>query len=61
MTRVWALYLFGVVAASCAGFFSPWWYLGFIPPAIGAIWAAYDLVDAGGDNGDAQGTPHGPR
>lgn len=39
------LYAAGVAVASLIGFFSPIWYLGFAPIAVGLIWAAYDLVD----------------
>ena len=45
MIRVWLTFTAGVLAASAAGFFSPLWYLGFVPLAAGLIWAAYDLVD----------------
>ena len=40
-----ALYALGVLAGSLAGFFSPWWFLGFLPLCAGLIWAAYDLVE----------------
>lgn len=44
-------YVTGVASASLAGFFSPSWYLGFLPLAAGLIFAAYDLAeeDTGGD------------
>lgn len=41
--RAYALYVLGVLVASLAGFLSPLWYLGFIPIAIGLVWAAYDF------------------
>lgn len=40
-----ALYTVGVLCAAITGFCSPVWYLGFVPLSVGAIWAAYDLVD----------------
>lgn len=40
-----ATYALGVLAGSLAGFFSPWWFLGFLPLCVGLIWAAYDLVE----------------
>lgn len=40
-----ATYALGVIFASLVGFFSPLWYLGFLPLAAGLIWAAYDLVE----------------
>lgn len=39
------LYAIGVTCAALTGFFSPLWYLGFLPLACGLCWAAYDLVD----------------
>lgn len=45
MRLVHVFYALGVVCASLAGFFSPLWFLGFMPPAIGLVWAAYDLVE----------------
>ena len=45
MRRVLALYALGVLAASAAGFLSPFWFLGFLPLAAGLVWAAYDLVE----------------
>jgi hypothetical protein len=39
------LYALGVLAGSCVGFFSPWWFLGFLPLSTGLVWAAYDLVE----------------
>lgn len=49
MKLVWLAFALGVIAASLAGFFSPWWFLGFIPLAAGLIWAAYDLVEVASD------------
>lgn len=48
--RVAAVYGAGVAAGSAAGFFSPLWFLGFIPLAAGLVWAAYDLVEADDDD-----------
>lgn len=45
MKFVHLLYTLGVVLASLVGFFSPFWYFGFGPLAIGLVWAAYDLVE----------------
>jgi hypothetical protein len=56
MNRVWALYTAGVAAGSAAGFCSPFWYLGFVPIAVGAVWAAYDLVQVGDADGDTATT-----
>lgn len=49
MKFVWVAYSLGVVVASLAGFFSPWWFLGFVPLSAGLIWAAYDLVEVASD------------
>ena len=43
-----AVYALGVLLASLAGFFSPFWYLGFVPLSLGLVWAAYDLVEVSG-------------
>ena len=40
----WSLYALGVIAASSAGFFSPCWFLGFVPLSVGLVYAALDLV-----------------
>lgn len=45
MRWIWLFYGAGVLTAAAAGFFSPLWYLGFVPLAAGLIWAAYDLVE----------------
>ena len=45
MRRAQAIYALGVIAGSLAGFFSPLWFLGFLPLCAGLIWAAYDLVE----------------
>lgn len=45
MTVARILYTAGVVCAALIGFFSPVWYLGFAPLAVGLIWGAYDLTD----------------
>lgn len=39
------VYALGVLAVALAGFFSPLWFLGFLPLGTGLIWAAYDLVE----------------
>jgi hypothetical protein len=39
----WLLYLLGISAGSCVGFFSPWWYLGFTPICVGFVFAALAL------------------
>ena len=57
MTAARLLYAIGVACAALAGFFSPIWYLGFIPLACGAIWAAYDLVDVKESDGKPQNPP----
>lgn len=49
MRRVRLAYAAGVIAGSAAGFFSPFWFLGFVPLSAGLVWAAYDLVEADGD------------
>lgn len=43
MIRVYALYAAGVCALALAGFFSPFWFLGFVPVGVGLVWAAYDF------------------
>jgi hypothetical protein len=59
MIRVRAVYLLGVVLVSLCGFFSPLWWLGFLPLGAGLIWAAYDLIDA--EDADAQPSRTSPR
>jgi hypothetical protein len=39
------LYALGVLTGSAVGFFSPLWFLGFLPLSAGLVWAAYDLVE----------------
>jgi hypothetical protein len=39
------MYGLGVVAGCLAGFFSPLWYLGFVPLCVGLVYAALDLVE----------------
>lgn len=55
MRRVYALYAVGVLVASLAGFFCPFWFLGFVPLSAGLLWAAYDLVEVA--NGEPSSTP----
>jgi hypothetical protein len=43
------MYGMGVGFGALVGFFSPFFYLGFIPLSVGLIWAAYDLVEVDGD------------
>lgn len=50
-----ALYALGVAAGACAGFFSPWPFLGFLPLCAGLVWAAYDLVEV--TDGEPSPTP----
>lgn len=50
------LFAAGVVCAALVGFFSPWWFLGFVPLAAGLIWAAYNLVDVEETNADTPPT-----
>lgn len=45
MRLVHTLYALGVLAGAAAGFFSPLWFLGFLPLAAGLVWAAYDLAE----------------
>lgn len=51
------MYAAGVGALSSAGFFCPWWELGFIPLGAGLVVAAYDLVNVEAPSGDTQTTP----
>lgn len=51
------LYTLGVAAAALVGFCSPVWYLGFVPISVGAIWAAYDLVDVEERHGKSSRSP----
>lgn len=51
------LYTIGVAAAAMVGFLCPIWYLGFVPLSVGAIWAAYDLVDVEEPHGNSPGPP----
>lgn len=55
MRRVHTLYTLGVSAGSAAGFFSPLWYLGFLPLCAGLLWAAYDLAEV--TNGEPSSAP----
>lgn len=45
----------GVATGAAAGFFCPFWYLGFVPLSAGLVWAAYDLVEA--DDAESSSTP----
>lgn len=45
MRVVRLVYAAGVASGSAAGFFSPLWFLGFVPLGAGLLWAAYDLVE----------------
>ena len=56
MSLVWTLYTAGVAAGAAAGFCSPFRYLGFVPICVGAVWAAYDLVQVGDADGDTATT-----
>lgn len=49
------LYALGVLALALAGFFSPLWFLGFMPLGAGLVWAAYDLTEV--TDGDASTAP----
>lgn len=53
LTRL--LYAAGVICAALVGFFSPVWYLGFVPLAVGLIWGSYDLVDVKEPDDQSQG------
>lgn len=55
MRRIWFTYGAGVASASAAGFFSPLWFLGFVPLGAGLVWAAYDLVEV--PDGESSSTP----
>lgn len=46
MKRIVVAYVLGVLLVSVCCFFSPFWWLGFLPLGAGLIWAAYDLIDA---------------
>lgn len=52
-----SLYALGVVAGALAGFFSPLWFLGFLPLAAGLVWAAYDFDLVEVANGEPSSTP----
>lgn len=56
MTREWVCYLLGVACLALVGFFSPAWYLGFLPLGLGLCWAGYDLVEVA----DADTAPASP-
>mgnify|MGYP003349674652 FL=1 len=56
MNRAIVLYTAGVAAGAAAGFCSPFRYLGFVPICVGAIWAAYDLVQVGDADADTATT-----
>lgn len=44
MIRLW-LFIAGVACGSATGFFSPFWFLGFVPLSAGLVWAAYNVVE----------------
>ncbi len=50
-------FVVGVVLVSLAGFFSPLWFLGFLPYGAGLIWAAYYFDFAEVTNGEPSSTP----
>jgi hypothetical protein len=55
MNQARAAFALGVVALALTGFFSPFWFLGFIPIGVGLVWAAYDLVEV--TDGEPSSTP----
>lgn len=55
------LYAVGVLCGGLAGWLSPFPYLGFIPVAVGCVWAAYDLYDDGEELVDGNTPPTPPR
>lgn len=50
-------YMLGVVALALAGFFSPWWWLGFVPLGAGLVWAYYDVIDVEEEDADTSSAP----
>lgn len=57
VTPVRVAYAVGVICLAIAGFFSPWWWLGFVPLGVGLIWASYDVIDVEVDDGNSPRTP----
>lgn len=55
MNRDTLAYALGVVLLALVGFFSPWWWLGFLPLGAGLIWAYYDVIDV--EETDADTSP----
>lgn len=54
-----AVYILGVVLLSLIGFFSPWWWSGFLPLGLGCLWAYYDMIDV--EEPQHGNTPRTPR
>ena len=52
MTRALVVYVVGLALLALIGFFSPVWYLGFLPLGFGALWASYDLINVEDARGD---------
>ena len=50
MTKALIVYALGIICAALTGFLSPLPYLGFAPLAAGLVWAAYDLMEGGGED-----------
>lgn len=50
----------GVLFLSLVGFFSPWWFLGFLPIGVALVWAGYELdfEEGGADGKPSQPTRH---
>lgn len=57
MTRDVPVYALGVLCLALVGFFSPFWFLGFLPLGAGLLWASYDMVEV--TRGDTTAAPRG--
>lgn len=53
MNRIYLAWALGCALLALVGFFSPVWYLGFLPLGAGLLWAVYDLIDVEDPGGDA--------
>jgi hypothetical protein len=57
VTRDVPVYALGVLCLALTGFFSPLWFLGFVPLGAGLLWASYDMVEV--TSGDTTTAPRG--
>ena len=58
MRRALLTLTLGVLCLSLVGFFSPWWFLGFLPIGAALTWAGYEIDFEGGEDGKPSSAPN---